>query len=71
MCHNHAYVGTQQISGSYNISKSKEESRPFRLQHCWNWPEYLEESWRAEETCSHESLLANSGMKNLEVVVVV
>ena len=33
--------------------ESVEESKPTRLEHCWNRPEYWEESWRPEETCCH------------------
>ena len=33
--------------------KSKEESRPTRLQHCWGRLNYYEECWRPEETCCH------------------
>ena len=39
-----------------------------KLQHCWEWPEYWEESWRLEETCCHsnssERPSANAEVKN-------
>ena len=52
--------------------KSEEESRPSRLQHCWDRPAYSEESWKSEKTCCHtyysERSSANAGAKNaLEV----
>ena len=28
-------------------------SSPFRLQHCWDWPEYWEKSWRPEDSYCH------------------
>ena len=30
--------------------------------------EYLEESWRSEETCYHEKLPVKTGVKNLQEV---
>ena len=43
--------------------------RPFKLQHCWERPEYWgEESWRLQETCCHsnssERPSANADVKN-------
>ena len=39
-----------------------------KLLHCWDRPEYWEESWILEETCCHsnssEKSIANSGVKN-------
>ena len=35
--------------------RSVEESRTFRSQHSLNQLEYLEESWRREETCCHSA----------------
>ena len=32
-----------------------DEWRPSKLQHYWERPEYWEESWRLEETCSHSN----------------
>ena len=44
-----------------------EESRPFKLQHCWDRPEFWEESRTLEETCYHsdssEKPLANADRK--------
>ena len=31
------------------------EWRPSKLLHFWEQPEYIEESWRLEETCCHSS----------------
>ena len=40
------------------------------LQHCWDWPEYWETSWRLEETCFHSNsngkLSANTGMHSAQ-----
>ena len=33
--------------------KLEDEWRPSKLQHCWERPEYWEESWKLEETCCH------------------
>ena len=45
-----------------------DEKRPSKLQHCWERPEYWEESWRLGETCCHsnssERLSANADVKN-------
>ena len=42
--------------------KSLDESEPFKLQHCCDWPEY---KWKAEGTCYHsDSSESNAGMKN-------
>ena len=42
--------------------------RPSKVQHCWVWPEFWEESWRLEETCSYldssEKPSANTDVKN-------
>ena len=42
-----------------------------KLPHCWDRPEYWEESWRPEEACclsdSCEKLLANAGMKKSQM----
>ena len=35
--------------------KLEEESRPSKLQHCWDRPEYWEEPWGFEETCCHSA----------------
>ena len=35
------------------ICKLEDNLRPSKLQHYWDRPEYLEESWRPEETCSY------------------
>ena len=43
------------------------EWKSSKLQHCWDQPEYWEESWRLEETChsnSNEKPLTNAGVKN-------
>ena len=43
-----------------------------KLQHCWEWPEYLEESWLLEETCSYsnssEKPSAKTDVKNSQWV---
>ena len=48
--------------------KGKKKSRPYRPQHCLDWPEYRVESWRPEETCYHsnsrEKPLAYTQVKN-------
>ena len=45
-----------------------DEWRPSKQQHYWKRPEYWEESWRLEETCSHsvssERPSANADVKN-------
>ena len=42
--------------------------RPSKQQHCWDQPEYSEESGSLEVTCSHsdsnEKPSTNAGMKN-------
>ena len=61
-------------NGSQRLGKkteeiSEEESRPSKLQHGWDWPEYWEKSWRPEETCCHsgssERSPASACVKNL------
>ena len=37
------------LQGNWNSWKLEYELRPFRLQNCWDRPEYSEESWRPEE----------------------
>ena len=50
--------------------KSEDKSRPYKLQQCWDWLEYWEESWRPEETYCHldpsERPSADAGMKILQ-----
>ena len=50
----------------------EDESRPSKLQHYWEWPEYWEDSWRLEETCCHsgssERPSANADVKNSQGV---
>ena len=50
-------VCLEQLPGAgrrnWKTGKWAEESKPFRLQHCWHRLEYWEESWRPEETCCH------------------
>ena len=53
--------------------KSEKESR---RQHCWDRPEYWEESWRPEETCCHsissERPSTNAGVKSsLGVIIII
>ena len=42
--------------------------RSSRLWHCFDWPEYWEESWAPEESCCHsdssERPPVNAGVKN-------
>ena len=53
--------------------KSEEELGPYRQKHCLNQLEFLEDSWRPEDTCcyleSRERLLANAGLKNSQYIV--
>ena len=53
-------------SNVMKIVISKEDSRPFWLQHCSNQLEYREESWRVEETCCHSEKKPSvkAGVKN-------
>ena len=44
--------------------KLEEESRPSKLQHCWDRPEYREESWRLEETYCHSGFSENHQLKH-------
>ena len=37
------------------MRKLEDEWRPSKLQNCWEWPEYIEESWRLEEICCHSN----------------
>ena len=59
-------------TGDWKIWKTEEESGPSSLQHCWEWPEYWEESWWPGETWSDssfsESPSVNTGVKNLQGV---
>ena len=45
--------------------------RPSKLQHCWGQREYLEESWRREETFYHsdsrDRVFVDASMKNSQV----
>ena len=56
--------------GKWEIQGKK--SRPTKLQHCWNWPEYWEQSWKPEETCYHlvssERTPVNTCVKNSQGV---
>ena len=49
------------------VKGQEEEWRQFKQQHCYDEPEYLEESWKLEETCCHsdssERQSANTGIK--------
>ena len=48
---------------SGNIWRSEEGLIPFRLQHCWDQLEYLEESGTAEETCCQWKPRVTTSMK--------
>ena len=41
--------------GAVKSWKSEDESRQSKLQHCWDWLEYWEESRRPEETCCNSN----------------
>ena len=47
--------------------KLEDEWGPSKLKYYWDWPVYIEESWRLEETCCHlnscEKPSANAGVK--------
>ena len=49
------------------------QSRQSKLQHCWERPEYWEESWRLEEICCHsditESPSTNADVRNSKVII--
>ena len=42
------------IKGLENVEKENEE-RLSKQQHCWDKPEYWEESWRLQKTCCHSN----------------
>ena len=48
---------------------------PFKLQHCWGWLEYWEESWWPKETFCHsdsrERPLANAGVRITQRVIII
>ena len=56
--------------GDWKNWKSEEELRSSKLWHCWEQPEYREESWRSEDSCSHSSERqpTNAGAKNSQGV---
>ena len=49
--------------------------RPSRLQHCWDWPESWEESWRSEETCCHSDSSgrppANAVLQKKKIIIII
>ena len=51
--------------------KSEANWKQSKLKHCWEQPEYWEESWRRAETCylsdSSGKPLANTGVKNSQI----
>ena len=63
-------VGTLETvsKGDWKSLKSKDESKPFRPQDCWDRPEYWEKAEKLEETCCHldsnERAPVNAGVKN-------
>ena len=52
----------------------EDEWTPSKLQHYWEWPEYWEEYWRHEETCSHSNSsewpLTKADVKNCQGEVI-
>ena len=48
--------------------KQENKGRPSKLLHCYDRPEYWEDSWRLEEICCHSNFsrkpVANAGVKN-------
>ena len=68
--------GLERLSKAWKVDwkcwNSDDESGPSRIQHCWDRPEYWEESRRHVETCSHsdssERPSANADVKNSERV---
>ena len=54
----------------WKIWKLEDEGRSSKLQHCWDQPEYWEESWKLEDTCWHSNsnkkLSASAGVKNTQ-----
>ena len=59
---------TKDYQSDWRTWELKDEGRPSKIQHCWEWAEYWEESWRLEETCWHsnasEKPLVNVDVKN-------
>ena len=56
----------------FSLNNDKENDlRPSKMQHCYDRPEYWEESWRLGETCCHshsnEKPSANMGVKNSQL----
>ena len=60
------------LKGDWKSWKSEENSKPSGLPHCWEWPEYSEETRRPHETyCLLDSIerpLAYTGVKNSQGV---
>ena len=56
------------LKWDWKNSKSKEESRPSRIQPCWGRPEYWDLRGRSDKICCHlnsrEKPPANAGVKN-------
>ena len=44
--------------------KLEDKWTPSKLQHCWDWPEYWEESWKLEETCCHSDSSEKPSVKD-------
>ena len=47
------------VFGKIQTNLKSEALSLSRLQLCWYWQEYLEESWRADETCSYSDTSEN------------
>ena len=43
------------IRGMEELGITENETRPSKLQHYWDRPEYDEDSWRFEESCHSDS----------------
>ena len=59
---------TKGLLKDWRTWKLEDEWKLSKLQHCWERPEYWEESWRLEETCCHSNKSwkpsANAHLKN-------
>ena len=57
---------TKGLLKAWRVWKLADEWRPSKLLHYWERPEYWEESWRLEETCSH-SIYSERPSTNVDV----